>query len=183
MKSELKLLRNKIRVCTSCTLCETRNKAVIGSGDLAPKLLVLGEAPGASEDKEGIPFVGRAGEMLVKMLNVLSLNRDQVYITNTIKCRPPDNRLPTPYEISCCRPFLQEEINLIKPKAILAVGLTATKVLLSDEKAKLKDVRGLIKQSVLQIPFMATYHPAAILRSPALKEPAVEDLLVLNDYL
>ncbi|MDC0215381.1 uracil-DNA glycosylase [Candidatus Marinimicrobia bacterium] len=165
---------HSINTCQKCQLGNSRTNFVFGVGDKNADLLLVGEAPGEKEDLEGIPFVGRAGKLLDKILSAISLSRDKgVYICNVLKCRPPDNRDPLPSEIEQCEPYLKEQINLIKPKLIVALGRVAAKTLLKNDLA-LKDMRS-IKHDYYGTPLIATYHPAALLRNQNLKPAAWED--------
>ena len=165
---------HSINTCQKCQLGNSRTNFVFGVGDKNADLLLIGEAPGEKEDVEGIPFVGRAGKLLDKILSAISLSRDKgVYICNVLKCRPPDNRDPLPSEIEQCEPYLKEQINLIKPKLIVALGRVAAKTLLKNDLA-LKDMRS-IKHDYYGTPLIATYHPAALLRNQNLKPAAWED--------
>ena len=165
---------HSINNCKKCQLGNSRNNFVFGVGDKNADVLLVGEAPGEREDLEGVPFVGRAGKLLDKILAAISLSRDKgVYICNVLKCRPPDNRDPLLSEIEQCEPYLKEQINLIKPKLIVALGRVAAKTLLKNDLA-LKDMR-LIKHDYYGTPLVATYHPAALLRNQNLKPAAWED--------
>ena len=165
---------HSINTCQKCQLGNSRTNFVFGVGDKNADLLLIGEAPGEKEDLEGIPFVGRAGKLLDKILSAISLSRDKgVYICNVLKCRPPDNRDPLPSEIEQCEPYLKEQINLIKPKLIVALGRVAAKTLLKND-LELKDMRS-IKHDYYGTPLIATYHPAALLRNQNLKPAAWED--------
>lgn len=171
----LQNLAQKIANCKRCKLCTTRKNTVTGQGVQNPIVLVVGEAPGAEEDQSGLPFVGKAGELLDKMLFSIGLSRNtNCYIANIVKCRPPMNRDPLPEEADACSSFLQAQIHLLKPKIILAMGrvalqnLTKTKTGITVLHGKMLDYNG--------IPLMATYHPSAILRNADLKRPAWEDL-------
>ena len=171
-----------INTCQKCQLGSSRNNFVFGVGDKNADLLLVGEAPGEKEDLEGIPFVGRAGKLLDKILSAISLSRDKgVYICNVLKCRPPNNRDPLPSEIEQCEPYLKEQINLIKPKLIVALGRVAAKTLLKNDLA-LKDMR-LIKHDYYGTPLIATYHPAALLRNQNLKPAAWEDFKWIRNLI
>lgn len=171
----LEMLRDvQIGDCKRCKLCQTRNKIVFGSGNSHAELVFVGEAPGADEDEQGLPFVGRAGQLLTKMIGAMGLTRDQVYICNVIKCRPPDNRNPELDEIDSCEPFLKKQLALIKPKVIVALGRYACQSLLKVE-GSLSEIRGQWKQYE-GIDLMPTFHPAYLLRSPSKKKEAWEDL-------
>ncbi len=170
-------LQNELRDCRRCGLCKERNKIVFGSGNPKTKLLFVGEGPGANEDKTGLPFVGRAGDLLNKIIEAMALTRDEVYIANIVKCRPPSNRVPLPEEIEECLPFLKAQIELIKPQMIVALGLTAASTL-TGEDATMGMLRGKFHNLVWNnsIPLMATYHPAYLLRNPAAKKVVWEDM-------
>lgn len=172
-------LNNCIKTCMECSLGKTRKNFVFGVGNPNADILIIGEAPGADEDEQGEPFVGRAGQLLNKMLESIQLKRSDVYIANIIKCRPPNNRRPTSEEINECEPYLQKQIEIIKPKIILALGLTAVSSLLKMD-FKMSDIRG----SLLDyrgIKMIITYHPAALLRNPTWKRAAWEDLKLLKE--
>jgi len=169
-------LITETRQCTACELCGTRTQVVFGVGDHQAEWLVIGEAPGADEDRQGEPFVGRAGKLLNPMLLAIGLKREQVYIANILKCRPPDNREPTPMEAAKCRPFLQRQIELIRPRIILAVGRVAAQNLLETD-TQIGKLRGRVHRfGPTRIPVVVTYHPAYLLRSPREKRKAWDDL-------
>jgi uracil-DNA glycosylase len=160
--------------CTKCRLHQGRNKFVFGTGNPNADVLVIGEGPGAEEDKQGLPFVGRAGKLLTDMLKAIKFEREEVYIGNVVKCRPPDNRTPMQDEMDTCLPYLKKQVELIKPKLILCLGLTAAKGLL-----KKKDSLGQLRKNVFEYEgakVIVTYHPAALLRNPNWKKDAWEDL-------
>jgi DNA polymerase len=162
--------------CTKCNLHGGRTQAVFGVGNRTADWLIIGEAPGAEEDARGEPFVGRAGQLLNAMLQAIGLQRQQVYIANILKCRPPNNRDPLPEEAQQCRPYLKRQIELIGPKVILAVGRIAAQNLLMTEET-IGRLRGKIHAHMESgIPVVATYHPAYLLRKPADKRKAWEDL-------
>ena len=162
--------------CAECHLAATRTKAVPGVGNGAsPDILFVGEAPGADEDLKGEPFVGRAGQLLTKMIAAMGYSRDQVFIANILKCRPPQNRTPTPDEMRVCLPYLRRQIALVKPRTIVALGATAYKGLSGDDMASISNVRG-VWHSFDGIPLMPTFHPAYLLRCPTAKRAAWEDL-------
>jgi len=169
-------LRSRVQTCSGCELHSTRTQTVFGTGDENADLLVIGEAPGAEEDKQGEPFVGAAGQLLNAMLQAIGLNRGQVYIANIVKCRPPGNRNPAKSETAACRQYLDRQIELIQPKAILSVGgVSAHNLLFTDEPV------GRLRQrphhyGKHNIPLLATYHPAYLLRSPAEKAKVWQDL-------
>ena len=165
-----------IAACRKCKLCEARTKTVPGEGPTTARLVVIGEGPGRTEDETGRPFVGRAGELLTKILEAIKLPRDQVFICNVVKCRPPENRLPQYDEIAACLPFLYRQIELVKPKVILAMGGTAAQSLLSTKQSL-----GALRNQVHRfrgIPVVVTYHPAALLRNPNWKRPTWDDVRI-----
>jgi len=170
----LEQLEGLINQCTACKLHEGRNKFVFGSGNPNADVMVIGEGPGAEEDKQGLPFVGRAGKLLTDILKAINFERDDVYIGNIVKCRPPDNRTPMPDEMETCLPYLRKQIELIKPKVILCLGLTAAKGLLK-KRDSLTSMRGKVFEFE-NAKVMVTYHPAALLRNPNWKRPCWEDL-------
>ncbi|MHB1158332.1 MAG: uracil-DNA glycosylase [Phycisphaerales bacterium] len=153
-----------VSVCTRCPLCKTRNRTVFGEGDPHATILFVGEGPGADEDEQGRPFVGRAGQLLDKQIAAMGLERRQVYIANIVKCRPPGNRVPTPEEAAICQPYLDQQIALIQPKVIVALGATAAKYLLNDPKLAITRERGTWRE-YRGIKLMPTFHPAYLLRS------------------
>lgn len=160
----LEQLNNLICNCTQCVLYKGRNKFVFGSGNPNADVMVIGEGPGAEEDKQGLPFVGRAGQLLTDILKAIKFSREEVYIGNIVKCRPPDNRTPLADEMDTCVPYLKKQIELIKPKLILCLGLTAAKGLLK-KKESLTNMRGQIF-NYEGVKVMVTFHPAALLRNP-----------------
>lgn len=174
-KDEILKLRDKVLKCTLCEeLAKTRNKIVFGAGNIQAKIVFVGEAPGADEDKQGLPFVGRAGQLLTKIIEAMGMSRDQVFICNVLKCRPPNNRPPAPNEVAHCRPFLKRQIELIRPKVIVALGNHAAKAILQTEKG-ISELRGTF-QEYEGTPVMCTYHPAYLLRSPGEKRKVWEDM-------
>ncbi len=165
-----------ISACRKCKLCDSRRNTVPGEGLATAKLVVVGEGPGRTEDETGRPFVGRAGELLTKILEAIELPRDQVFICNVVKCRPPENRLPQYDEIAACLPFLYRQIELVKPKVILAMGGTAAQSLLNTKQSL-----GALRNQVHRfrgIPLIVTYHPAALLRNPNWKRPTWDDVRI-----
>ena len=169
-------LRNVVAACTLCALHRTRTQTVFGSGNPQADWLVVGEAPGFEEDRQGQPFVGRAGQLLTKMLRAIDLEREEVFIANILKCRPPDNRDPQPQEIGHCLSYLRQQIDLIQPKIILAMGRIAAQSLL-DTNSAIGRLRGTEQYFAdTEIPVVVTYHPAYLLRSPQQKRKAWEDL-------
>jgi uracil-DNA glycosylase family 4 len=176
-------LNKEILTCTRCDLHQSRTQAVCGVGNLAADILVIGEAPGADEDRQGEPFVGPAGQLLTQMLRAIGLNRETVFIANTLKCRPPENRDPAAAEVESCLPFLQRQIQLVQPKLILVVGRIAAHNLLNVD-APIGKLRGQVHHyGEQQIPVVVTYHPAYLLRSPAQKRESWADLLLVQDAL
>ncbi len=153
----------EIRPCKKCGLCKQRNNTVFGEGDVDARILFIGEGPGENEDQTGRPFVGRAGELLDKMIVAIGLQRSQVYIANIVKCRPPDNRTPTPDEAATCGPYLVRQIETIAPKVIVTLGLPAIRFILA-RNITMGGVRG-TWHSFRGIDVMPTYHPAYVLRS------------------
>lgn len=168
-------LKRVVRDCSACKLRSGCTQTVFGVGDEKAEWLFVGEGPGADEDAQGEPFVGQAGKLLDNMLAALRLKRgDKVYIANIVKCRPPNNRTPEPDEIATCMPYLQQQIELIKPKLIVALGKTAATSLLGRD-ATLGSLRGTV-HDYHGTPLIVTYHPAYLLRSPAEKAKAWQDL-------
>ncbi len=174
--SELEALRQTVSVCKKCSLHETRTQTVFGVGNPNADWLVIGEAPGAEEDRQGEPFVGRAGQLLNAMLVAIGLSREQVFIANILKCRPPNNRDPKPDEVVACSSYLKQQIELIQPKIILAVGRIAAQNLLRVDTpiGKMRGKRYTYPDS--ELPVLVTYHPAYLLRSPREKRKVWEDL-------
>jgi DNA polymerase len=169
-------LRSRVAACTRCTLCNTRTQTVFGVGNQQAQWLIVGEAPGAEEDRQGEPFVGRAGQLLNSMLRAVGLAREQVYIANVLKCRPPGNRDPAPTEAAECLPFLEQQIALLRPKIMLAVGRIAAQNLLRTDMTLGGLRRQVHRFGASQVPLVVTYHPAYLLRSPTEKRKAWEDL-------
>ena len=167
-------LNNLICNCKKCPLGATRNKFVFGSGNLNADVMVIGEGPGADEDAQGLPFVGRAGKLLTDILKAIKFEREEVYIANIVKCRPPGNRTPLPQEMESCLPYLKKQIELIKPKLILCLGLTAAHGLLK-KKDSLTNLRGKVFEFE-NAKIMVTFHPAALLRNPNWKRDCWEDV-------
>lgn len=167
-------IRAEIGDCTRCRLCDSRTQIVFGVGPPDAELMFIGEAPGEEEDKQGEPFVGRAGQLLTKIIKAMKYEREEVYITNVNKCRPPKNRDPRPEEVEACEPFLVKQIQVIKPKVIVALGRWAAQTLLKTKtpitalRGKFHDYHG--------IALMPTFHPAAILRDSNLRRPVWEDM-------
>jgi DNA polymerase len=177
----LEALAKAVKRCTRCSLYETATNPVPGEGDPNAKLVCVGEAPGAKEDATGRPFVGPAGQLLTKILAAIDLTREQVFICNVLKHRPPGNRNPRPEEVEACSPYLIRQLELIKPKVIVAFGTFAAQTLLNT-KAPIGSLRGLVHQ-YHGIPLVVTYHPAALLRNPAWKRPTWEDVKLARRIL
>lgn len=167
-----------IKECLLCPLGFTRKSFVFGSGNPNADLMIIGEAPGADEDEAGLPFVGRAGQLLTKILEAVEFNRDDVYICNILKCRPPNNRKPLVSETDTCEPYLRKQIDLVEPRYILALGLTAANTLLKN-KDSMSSLRGRL-HDYHGIPTLVTYHPAALLRNPEWKKHTWEDVKYLK---
>lgn len=177
----LETLYSGIHNCMRCELGATRTNFVFGSGDTNADLLIIGEAPGRDEDLSGEPFVGRSGKLLTSILESIQLSREDVFIANILKCRPPNNRRPSSSEVDTCEVYLHKQIELINPKYILALGLTAADTLLK-EKNVMKDIRGKVL-NYRGKKLMITYHPSALLRNPNLKRPVWEDMKKLKSLL
>jgi len=176
-------LQQQVASCVSCDLHTGRTQTVFGVGNRQAELLIIGEAPGADEDQQGEPFVGEAGKLLDEMLLAIGLERRAVYIANILKCRPPENHDPKTSEVSACEPYLRRQVQLLKPKLILAVGRVAAQNLLKTE-TKIGKLRG--QQYVYadtDIPVVVTYHPAYLLRAPTEKRKSWQDLLMVRDVL
>jgi len=169
-------LQNQVTACTRCDLHKGRTQTVFGTGDPAADWLLIGEAPGAEEDRQGKPFVGRAGKLLNAMLEAIGLDREHVYIANILKCRPPNNRDPRPAEVIECEPYMKQQIAMIRPKIILALGRIAAQNLLRIE-VPIGRMRGQrYEYADTKIPVVVTYHPAYLLRSPREKRKSWQDL-------
>jgi len=172
-----------VRGCTLCGLHATRTQTVFGVGRRDAELFVIGEAPGADEDRQGEPFVGRAGQLLNAMLRAIGYARSDVYIANILKCRPPNNRDPSPTEAAACTPYLQQQISLVGPRVILAVGRIAAQWLLQSD-APIGRLRGQVfRYGTSGTPLVVTYHPAYLLRSPVAKATAWQDLCMVKDLM
>jgi DNA polymerase len=177
----LRAIRADLGDCTRCKLHGGRTHLVFGVGDPAAQLMFVGEGPGADEDQQGEPFVGRAGQLLTKMIEAMGFARSDVYIANVVKCRPPGNRDPEPDEIESCEPFLKSQIAAIQPRVIVALGRFAVQTLLHDT-TPISRLRGKWREYE-GVKLMPTFHPAYLLRSPAEKKPAWEDLqLVMKEF-
>ena len=178
---KLSFLRECLGDCTRCKLSQSRTSIVFGNGDPNAELIFIGEGPGYHEDQQGIPFVGKAGQLLNRMIFAMGLEREDVYISNVVKCRPPQNRDPAPDEIAACSPFLYKQLETLQPKAIVTLGRFASQCLL-DTKRPMGKLRG-SWQEWRQIPVMPTYHPAFLLRNPQSKRYAWEDLKLVMERL
>ncbi len=171
-------LESAVSGCTQCSLHQTRTQTVFGVGDCNAQWMIIGEAPGADEDRQGEPFVGKAGQLLNEMLRSVGLSRERVFIANILKCRPPNNRDPRVDEVASCMSFLQQQVALVQPRLIIAVGRIAAQNLLNEDQP-VGRLRGRAHRFVvngLSIPVIVTYHPAYLLRSPGQKRKAWEDL-------
>lgn len=177
----LEQIREELGECTRCRLCEGRKHIVFGVGNLHAELMFIGEGPGRDEDIQGEPFVGRAGQLLTKIIEAMGMKRGDVYIANCVKCRPPENRAPLPDEIATCVPYLHQQIESIQPKVIVCLGAVATKSILESE-INISRLRGQW-QEYQGIKVMPTYHPAYLLRNPDAKKSVWEDMKKVRDYL
>jgi len=173
-KRKLDKLASEVAGCSDCGLCASRKQVVFGAGGAETPLVFVGEAPGADEDAQGIPFVGRAGQLLTKIIAAIGLTRDQVYIANILKCRPPGNRNPAPEEVVSCRKYLDRQLELLRPRVVCTLGLVASQVLLQSSEP-IGRLRGRVfeRDGYRIVP---TYHPAALLRNPSFKAPVWEDV-------
>jgi uracil-DNA glycosylase family 4 len=180
-REELVALYKEVAKCTRCPLHETRTKAVFGAGNADADLMFVGEAPGAEEDRQGLPFVGRAGQLLNELLVEIGLSRDEVFICNVLKSRPPNNRDPQPTEIGACEPYLFEQVRLIQPRVVCTLGNFATK-LLTGNPTGITRVRGTAQTHELggrTVHLLPLFHPAAALRTPAVKEQLRADFATI----
>lgn len=170
----LSLIRQELGDCQRCRLHEKRTNIVFGVGDPKARLMFIGEGPGVDEDRRGEPFVGRAGQLLTKIIEAIGLKRDQVYIANVVKCRPPENRTPLPDEVNTCSPFLFQQIATIRPRVIVCLGTPAAQTVLATRET-ITRMRGTFRE-VDGIQIMPTFHPAYLLRNPAAKKDVWEDM-------
>ena len=170
-------LERAVKTCTLCPLHKTRTQGVFGVGNRNAQWMVIGEAPGADEDRQGEPFVGRAGQLLNSMLKAIGLKREQVFIANILKSRPPNNRDPRPEEVQACIPYLFRQIELVNPQLILCVGRIAAQTLLETDTS-IGKLRGQLHRIAGNRPMVVTYHPAYLLRSPGEKRKSWADLLL-----
>lgn len=179
--AEMEGLAAMVAGCTRCRLAEGRRSVVFGSGNPDADLMLIGEGPGAEEDRQGLPFVGPAGELLTRIIQAIDMQREDVYIANVVKCRPPGNRDPQPDEVQACRGYLEKQIALVRPRVLVALGRTAAQALLGNE-SPIGQLRGRWYQA-FGVPTLVTYHPAALLRNQALKRPTWEDMQQVRDRL
>ena len=174
----LELLSDTVVECRACQLCEKRTQVVFGAGNPNADIMFVGEAPGAEEDRQGMPFVGASGQLLTRMIEAIGLQRDEVYIANVVKCRPPKNRDPLPEEIDQCEPYLIQQIEMIAPRVICTLGRFAAQTLL-----KTTDSMGRLRGKIFDyqgVKLVPTYHPAALLRNEQWKRPTWEDLKLVR---
>lgn len=176
--TSLEALHAKYHHCTACALGYKRKHFVFGSGNEHADVMFVGEAPGAQEDEQGQPFVGQAGKLLTRILNAIDFTRDEVYITNILKCRPPNNRDPVPEEIDACDAILQAQIRLVRPRLICALGRVAAQALLK-KNSSIRTLRGRF-HDYHGVKLLVTYHPSGLLRNPAYKRPTWEDVQLLR---
>lgn len=176
---ELEDIYNICSECRRCNLCSTRKNAVFGEGNINAKLMFIGEGPGHDEDLQGRPFVGKAGQLLTKMIEAIDLKREDVYIANIVKCRPPQNRVPYPEEVNKCLPYLRRQVAIIKPKIIVCLGATSGKYIIRQDLKITRDRGEWIQKG--NFLFIATYHPAALLRDENKKKYAWDDFKKIRD--
>lgn len=181
MKITLDQLQKSIHQCHACPLCQTRTRVVIADGNPSSPIMFVGEGPGENEDLQGIPFVGRAGQLLDRMLHAISLTRNSIYICNVVKCRPPNNRIPSLEEIQTCLPYLRAQFLLIRPKIIVCLGATAGKAILSPQLRITRERGQWSNKNGIWI--LPTYHPAALLRDESKKQDAWLDMQTLCDKI
>jgi len=179
--TNLEEIRKDLGDCRRCKLWPSRNHIVFGSGNPRARLVFVGEGPGADEDMQGLPFVGKAGQLLTKIIESINLSREEVYICNVIKCRPPNNRFPEKDEIAACSPFLVRQLEIIKPKVICCLGAAAAQTLLNT-KAPIGALRGRFRD-YRGTQLMVTYHPAYLLRNPSAKREVWEDMKKIREAL
>jgi len=175
-------LRADIGDCTRCRLCEKRTRLVFGTGNPQARVLFVGEGPGYEEDRQGLPFVGKAGQLLNRIIQAMGMTREEVYIANVVKCRPPDNRTPLPDETATCSQFLREQIRIIHPQVICALGSVAVGTLLQTSTS-ISRLRGEFRCLQDGTPVMPTFHPAYLLRNPEKKKEVWEDMKIVLDFL
>jgi DNA polymerase len=180
-RESLAAIRQDLGECTRCRLSQGRRTIVFGAGNPRAALMFVGEGPGFEEDLQGLPFVGPAGELLTRIIQAIELSRDEVYIANIVKCRPPNNREPEPDEIATCRPFLERQIRAIRPRVICSLGRVATQALLATSRG-INELRGKI-YSWEDVRIVPTYHPAYLLRNPGDKRKTWEDVKLVRSLL
>jgi uracil-DNA glycosylase len=178
---DLAALARLLEGCPRCKLSKSRTNIVFGQGNPKAELMFVGEAPGRDEDEQGLAFVGKAGQLLTKIIEAMGYKREQVYIANVLKCRPPNNRNPEPDEVATCRPFLEEQIRLIAPRVIVTLGTFAAQALLETDES-IGRLRGRWRNA-RGVRVMPTFHPAFLLRSPERKKDAWEDMKLVRDFL
>jgi len=181
-ESALAELQVEIGDCTRCRLCEKRTRLVFGSGNARARILFVGEGPGYEEDRQGLPFVGKAGQLLNRIIQAMGMTREEVYIANVVKCRPPENRTPLPDETAICSEFLRKQIQIIRPQVIAALGSVAVGTLLQTSTS-ISRLRGEFRSLKDGTPVMPTFHPAYLLRNPEKKKEVWEDMKLILDYL
>lgn len=174
-------LLDEIYACEKCRLCETRTNVVPGEGDPNAKLMFIGEAPGRDEDAQGRPFVGRSGELLTRMIRAIGLEREQVYICNVVKCRPPQNRNPQPDEAAACLNYLRAQVALVRPRVVVLLGKVACRYALQQEVSVMREHGVWYERKGVW--FMPTLHPSALLRNPALKRQSWDDFQKIREKL
>ena len=174
-------LTQDVAACEKCRLCQTRTNVVLGEGDPHAPLMFIGEGPGRDEDQTGRPFVGRAGQLLDKMIGAIGLSREEVFIANVVKCRPPQNRAPEADEVAACMPYLRAQVGLIRPQVIVLLGSSALGAILGPEHRITRERGAWIERK--GVFFMPTFHPAALLRDESKKRPVWEDLKKVRDKL
>lgn len=181
MRVSWQQLTEEIHACNKCRLCQTRTNVVPGEGDPEARIMFIGEGPGRDEDLQGRPFVGRSGELLTRMIRAIGLEREQVYICNVVKCRPPQNRNPEPDEAAACLNYLRAQVALVRPKVIVLLGKIACRYTLQQEISVMRDHGKWFERKGVW--FMPTYHPSALLRDPTKKRDAWEDFQKIRDKL
>lgn len=181
-RARLDVLGESIKGCTKCGLCEARTQTVFARGNGSSGLCFVGEGPGADEDAQGFPFVGAAGQLLDKMITAMGIERDDVYVCNIVKCRPPQNRTPLPEEMSACLPYLNEQLSLVEPQVIVALGKTAVQGLFGTAES-ITRIRGRWRLYQARIPVMPTFHPAYLLRTPGAKREVWDDLQAVLKHM
>jgi len=179
---QLKAIREEMGDCQRCPLGSTRKNLVFGDGNPQAQLVFVGEAPGSDEDEQGVPFVGRAGQLLNRALEMVGLGREEVYIANILKCRPPNNRAPEPSEISVCMPFLLKQLEAIRPKLVCALGAVAMNTLMG-RKMPITKVRGSVLTTPHGYTLVPIFHPAYILRNPREKRRFIQDLQTIKEMV